>query len=284
MAWAKIRFYYRNILGQVGQVLTATSTAAGFSVNNLYNMKEVDSWKANDTTDPCYVTVDTNACALTVADYVAFIGHNLGTINAAVTLQWSTDASSWTDLFTAVALRNDKAFLREFTNPGSKRYWRLKITGHSAAPQISILAFGLKTELDYASSSFDPHAEDVEANINLTQGGCVAGVHTLYSERSMDLAFSDVSLSIGTQYFADGTYEAGDTTTITAIGSDTVSLWDKLRAWWDTSGLKNFFVRWEANNAPDDIYLMRPDVKFYNPLTNGGAYRDLTLHLKGRKE
>lgn len=280
--WAKPRFYYYNILGQAGQVLTATSAATGYSVDNLYNMLEVNAWKANATTDPCYITVDTNACVLTAADYVAFAGHNLGTINASVTLQWSTDASSWTDLFTAVMLRNDKAFLKEFTNPGSKRYWRLKITGHNAAPQIAVLAFGLKTEFDYVSSSLDPHAEEVMANVNLSYGGYVTGAHTLYSERGFSISFEDVSLNIGTQYLADGTYTAGGS--ITAIGSTTTTYYDKLKHWWANSGLKNFFLRWEANNSPDDIFLMRPDTKFNNPLKLGGAYRDITLNLAGRKE
>lgn len=280
--WAKVKFYYRNMLGQTNQVLTVTSSASGYPIENIYNMFEADSWKANDTTDPCYITVDTNLCVLSTADYVAFSGHNLGTVNASVTLQWSTDAASWTDLFTAVMLRNDKTFLKEFTSPGAKRYWRLKITGHDLAPQVSLLAFGLKTELDYATSSFDPHAENVQANVNLTQGGYVAGTHILYSERSMDLSFADVSLSVGTRYIGDGAYIGGGG--ITGQGADTVSVWEKLKAWWGESGLKNFFVCWESANSPDDIYLMRPNTSFNNPLKNGGAYRDLTIQLTGRKE
>jgi hypothetical protein len=47
--------------------------------------------------------------------------------------------------------------------------------------------------------------------------------------------------------------------------------------------MKQFYVAWETANNPDDIFLMRSDGDFNNPLTNGGAYRDITINLKGRK-
>jgi hypothetical protein len=62
------------------------------------------------------------------------------------------------------------------------------------------------------------------------------------------------------------------------------ALYEKVRQWWDTSGVKNFFVAWEVANNPGDVFLMRPDTKFSNPIKNGGAHRDISIALKGRKE
>jgi len=148
--------------------------------------------------------------------------------------------------------------LSDYAAPGavSKRHWRLKMTGHSNAPYMNICIWGSKTILDYATTSFDPYGESVQANINISNSGRVMGVHTKYTERSMSLAFR---------------------------GADTI-LYEKVRGWWEGSGLKNFFVAWERGNNPDDIFLMFPDKRFANPIKNGGFFRDINIKLKGRKE
>jgi len=130
------------------------------------------------------------------------------------------------------------------------------MTGHTSAPYMNICIWGSKTVLDYASASFDPYGESVHANVNISNSGRVMGVHTKYTERSMSLAFR---------------------------GADT-ALYEKVRGWWEVSGLKNFFVAWERGNNPDDIFLMFPNKRFVNPLKKGGLSRDINLKLKGRKE
>ena len=46
--WAKIKIFYagRSMLGAPGSVLTATSTASGYDVKEIYNMLETTMWKA----------------------------------------------------------------------------------------------------------------------------------------------------------------------------------------------------------------------------------------------
>ena len=164
-------------------------------------------------------------------------------------------SSTWTTAHSG-APAADTVYLKEFTATAAHRYWRLRITAASVPVYMTLCIWGQKTELDYATASFDPHEQNVKANVNLSQGGYVTGVHTQYAERSLSLQFED----------ADAT------------------LYSKVKTWWDTSGLKNFFVAWEIANNPNDVYLMRPDVKFSNPLTNGGLYRNITINLTGRKE
>ncbi len=136
------------------------------------------------------------------------------------------------------------------------RHWRLLLSGHNAPPEMSICIWGDKVELDYATASFDPHGEEVKAEVGVSYGGYVAGIHTRYAERQMTLRFND----------ADS------------------GLYGKVRNWWEDHGVKNLFVAWERKNNPTDVFLMRPDTSFKNPLTGGGAYRDITINLKGRKE
>ena len=190
------------------------------------------------------------------SDYLFVSGHNLNSIGALATLQYSSDNFS-ADINDAMTYSpiNDKTFAVEFTT-ASARYWRLKLSGMSAAPQIAICVWGEKIELDYASSSFDPYAERVTADIKKTLGGVIAGIHEKFSEREMSLRFDD----------ADST------------------LYYKIKALWDTQGLMNFGVAWETANNPEDVYLMRQPKRFKNPLVRGGIYRKITLNLTGRKE
>lgn len=282
-SWAKVKIYYDTLLGQKGAALTATTEASEDSrVDNVSGMTETTMWKAADLTDPHCITLDTGLGSVrSSADYIAIYGHNLGTASAEVTLQYSEDGVDYTDAFQAAAVRSDKAFLKEFTNPGAKRYWRLKITGHKVEPCISICAWGVATELDYASSSYDPNEEEAVAEVNLSYGGHVAGIHSRYTEKSMSLKFEDVDVR-PSGYFADGAYRADGS--ITAKGSDTVTLYEKVRRWWDISGMRNFFVGWETSGKPAEVFLMRPEGKFRNPLKGGGCYRDISIKLKGRKE
>jgi len=255
-SWAKIKFFWSTMLGSAGSTLTATSTASGYDVANIYNMLETNMWKSASAADQA-VHYDAGAGNAFSADYLVILGHNLGTIGASVLLQASATgafAGEQTDVVNE-AITADTVYLREFTSPGALRYWRLSLIGMSAAPYMTLCIWGDKTELDYASSSFDPNAEEVKAAVNLSQGGYVTGVHTRYTERSMRLRFND----------ADST------------------LYAKVKAWWDGSGLKNFFVAWENVNNQNDIFLMRPSATFNNPLVRGGAYRDITINLKGRK-
>jgi len=257
-AWAKIKFFWETMLGSVGSSLVATTTATGdYLAAYIYNMLETNMWKAANTTAPMYLTYDAGSGNTKTADYLAIIGHNLNTIGATITLQYSTNGSTWSDAFTGVAPSSDNVYLKEWTDPGAKRYWRLRIAGTlSAAPYLTLCIWGSKTELDYATAAFDPYEQEVKAAVGMSQGGYVTGVHAQYAERSLDLKFED----------ADST------------------LYNKVKTWWDTSGLKNFFVAWETANNPNDVYLMRPEAKFSNPLINGGLYRDITVGLKGRKE
>lgn len=260
--WAQPRIYYHAINNPAvspGSTLAATTTASGFSVANVYDMREGTWWKAANTTTPMYITLDTYATDVFDADYIAVCGHNLKTVGATIGLHYSTDnfASDIHDAFTPFAPSSDKAFVKEFTSPGAKRYWRLYLTGTlSAAPQIAIAVWGKKTTLDYATAAFDPYEEEVKAAVNLSQGGVMAGINIAYSERSLALRIDDAD----------------------------AALYAKVKGWWDVSGLKNCFVAWDYANNPADVWLMRPDMKFSNPFKGGGLYRDIAINLKGRKE
>lgn len=254
-AWNKIKFFWDNIFGISGGTLTATSTATGYDVANIHNGLEINGWKATSTTGQL-IKIDTYSVDTAADAIIIGAGHNLATIGAAVTLSKST-TGAWSGEQVTVATLTvvAGAILKEFAQTTS-RYWGLWIDGTpSAAAEIQTAMLCAKTELDYASTSFDPHGQTIQADVNITQGGYCSGIHTRYTEREMSLNFND----------ADS------------------ALYAKITAWRDGNGMKQFFVAWENANSPSDVFLMRPDGSFKNPLTNGGAYRDITINLKGRK-
>ncbi len=258
--WNHIRFYYQTMLGSPGSTLTATTTAAGdYSVNYLFNMMEINSWLAANTTSPCYITYDAGSGNSKTADYLALIGHNLFSAGATVSLQYSDDNTNWSNAFTAFAPTANTVCLKEFTQTSAHRYWRLAITGTlSSAPYLAVCIWGNMTDLDWATTDYDPYGQQEQANVNLSQGGYAAGIHLMYIERQITFNFDD----------ADST------------------LYGKIKAWRDAVGIGNFFVGWETANNPNDVWLLRrdPSQAFVNPLKTGGAYRNITLNLLGRKE
>lgn len=261
--WAKFKLFYATMLGSTGSSLVATSTEStgDYDVDYIYNMREVNSWKAEDSgiADPQYITYDAGGGNTEDADYLVILGHNLNTLGVTVTLQWSTDnfSSSVNDAFTGVAIGADTVYLKEFSSPGAKRYWRVKLEGHgSSAPYMAICIWGLKTELDWASAAFDPYSQSTKANVTMSQGGFNTGIHEKYTERSLSLQMSD--------------------------SDDT--LYQKVKTYWETHGINNVFVAWDTANNSGDVWLMRPSSKFSNPFNQTGVYRNISLRFTGRKE
>jgi hypothetical protein len=260
--WDKVKFFYDTMLDNTGSTLTATSTEStgDYDVAYLFNMLETNYWQAEDTAllDPQYITLDLGVGNTATADYLIILGHNLNTAGATVTLQSSVDLAftSPLDAFTGVVVSADTVFLKEFTQPTAQQYWRLKIAGHGATvPVMSLCIWGEKTELDYASTAFDPYQQEYKGNVNMSQGGKVTGIHTHYVERSLNISITD---------------------------ADSI-IYDKVKTWFE-AGWKQFFVAWETGNNADECWLVRTAPTMNNPLADNGVYRNITFDLKGRKE
>lgn len=135
----------------------------------------------------------------------------------------------------------------------TRRFWRVYFTGHAVAPDMAICIWGNKTELDYASSEFDPHEQEAQVTVNRAYGGAVAGIHTKYTDRRLSFTIADAD----------------------------ADLYAKIQAWRETHGMKQLFIAWETANSPADVWLVYPDPHFRHPLKLGGAYRDIILGFKG---
>ena len=230
---------------------------------NIHNGLEVNSWKATSTAAQ-RIDIDTFSADTSADSLLIGAGHNL--VGATISL-WKSTTGAWAGEQVAVVSGFVAAaglILKEFTQTTS-RYWALYVNGTIIViPEIQIAMLCNKTELDYASTSFDPHAQDVVSDINISAGGFVSGIFTRYTERSMQLSFIDVSTPDGWD-------------------ADATNVYYKLSAWYEGNGMKQFVVAWENANRPTDVFLMRWDGKRNNAMSKGGAFRDIDIKLKGRK-
>jgi hypothetical protein len=253
MSWAKPRIYYNTGIA----ALTVTPAApANYPVSNLIDGFDGTLWKAPDTTTQI-IKHDAGASLTHTYDFLSIVDHNFAEAKPDLTLEYSSDDVTYYNSLTlaaASALYANPMILQEFTQR-VYRYQKLTLANCLVAPVMSMCYWGAKKELDYVDVSFDPNAIEEKANVNVTETGYLSGVHMKYIERTMDLQWEDAE---------DALYQI-------------------LAGLVNTMDLRNFVVAWEPTSHSTEIYLMRRDGKFSNPLTQGGARRSIMLALKGRK-
>lgn len=133
------RIGYASLLLDIpGAVLAATSETDDEPASNLRNPATYLRWRA---TSSATQNLDIDAGSAVTVGYWAIASHNLGTVGATARLYYSDNAMSWTAAATGLAPADDRVQIDEVA-PTSHRYWRLAITGASAAPAIGVLYVG----------------------------------------------------------------------------------------------------------------------------------------------
>ena len=253
-----LRFYYDTMLGSSGSSFSATSTSstASFSIDNVYNFLEVNRWQAASSATQ-FLTYDAGVGNTKSADYLCIMGHNFNTAGASLSLQASTSgafAGEQTIVSSSIPAA-DTVHLAEFTDIGARRYWQLRILTPSTPVSAAVLVWGQKSTIAFIQPPFDPYADITIANESISQGGYVAGLHTKYQERQIDISLPNSSTSV----------------------------YNEVKTWHDTHGYKNFFMAWDSTSNSGDVYLVRPSKSFRNPI-NVDKFRNINLSLTGRKE
>lgn len=234
---------------------TATSTAVGYDVLNLRDLRPYTWWKATSTATQ-YIT--TPLAGAKTANCLAIYGHNLGTIGATVSVECSSD-NFQTDVTVALAgfvPMNDKAILKTFTQL-SKQDWRLKITGASAAAQMAILCIGDKLQFErFVTGNFDPNEEEIKGRSLKDDDGQLLGA---------DIDHIKVAVSVSWKYLTPSWVK------------------NSFRPAWDSHirRLKPFFFAWDPGDHPDEVYFVRVPDGHRLRMPYDPVRRSLTLDLHG---
>ena len=259
MQGSKLKFFWQNMLGSTGSALTAptTNSTGDYSIDYVHNFLEVNMWKERSTAISTARTIvfDAGVGNAYPADYFAIYGHNLNASTLALDASSDNFAASTVSVVAPFAVGTTGAILSEFTSPGSYRYWRFTFSRSTVTESfISILSLGTKTELNYIQAPFDPYGQEIMANVNLSQGGYVTGIHTKYTERQLSINLNNQSTAVYTS----------------------------VKTWFETHGAKNFIAAWDSTGSSADVWLVRPNLSFKNPI-NADHFRDIQIELTGRK-
>ncbi|KKM02210.1 hypothetical protein LCGC14_1786700 [marine sediment metagenome] len=248
---------------------SSIAAASGFPVANLNDDRIFTVFKptTNATLD---IKTDAGAGNTSDVDYFGMVGHDLFTQGATITFARSTDDISYTTIFTTV-VGDDKIVLRGFDKE-TFRFFRLRITGSTAAGSIGQLQWGTKVEVPFGIEvGFDPLDEVVRMRHTRSQSGNILGSVATFSERR-----ASISLRLMPNTFVNGT----------TVG--------QFREFWDNHASvgKPFFWQWNAEEPVvdfekdaffavivNDAALGRPIV---TPLASGE--RDISFDIVGLKE
>lgn len=237
---------------------TATDTASGFNVLYLRDLKTFTAWKAASSGTK-YITV--NCGSSKGANSIAIVKHNLGTAGASVSVESSTNGSTWTERLASFVPSNDKALFKVFTGV-SAQYWRIKVVTASVAAQIADLMLGTRIEMPQPPDApYTPAVLGMEAEVTRSRTGQILGTVVWFKPWQIRARWSNL-----TRAFVDGTY----------------------RVFWEeyASEMKPFFFAWNLDVFPADVRFgtLDPESSFSSPTSKLSSYDAVELNMIGVKE
>lgn len=241
-------FFYDNLLND--GVPVASSTATGFDVLNLGDLRPYSFWKP--TTLPATVTIDCGVAR--VADFAAVYRHDLNACDCIIEIRGSEDNFSSSDeLLARLEPQSDDPFVLPF-DAATYRYWRISIDGVDE-PTLAIVLIGEALRLPRRQVlGFDPVARSARTMTNQSAGGYPLGKVTAFEEWRQKVALDVVQW---------------------AWLRDT---W--LPAWREHLRDEPFLYAWDSTDHPTELYLVTSSGEFAAP-TLGGDKCSFEVEISG---
>lgn len=255
MAFEKPCILYDNRLND--GFVSANYTGAGNGAN-LKDLRTYTYWEGSGVSVH-YVTV--NCGSPIAANGLGIIGHNFASIGAVISVECSSDnfAADITVALVGFVPASDKALFKKFTSQ-TKRYWRLKMSGMSAAPRMAVLMIGTLLEFPaYLHGGFDPAPEQINSRSKRSKTGNFLGSVVDYQLISISAKWDRLSDDWGR---------------------------DSFRPAWDAhlSQLKPFFWAFAPGTYPNDVYFVKVLDNFTLKMPYDSVRRSLILQMEGVKE
>jgi len=220
---------YDNLFEDSTLAATDTDSDTQYDVLNILDWKTYTYWKAASSGTK-YLTADYGSNY--TPDSLFIFGHNLSSMGATVSLEYSSDNFS-ADVHEAVAgfaPSNDKAIAKVFTGVAA-RYWRIKLSGCTGAPYIAIAVVGARLTMEkYCEGNFDPNPMKIRAEGSKSAGGNPLASVIEYYEVNIRPTFKRLTPSWVTNTFR-------------TVWINHIAL------------LKPFAWVWDITNHPTEIYL-----------------------------
>lgn len=169
------------------------------------------------------------SAAVELDTFVLDKGFTLEGGSATIYFQHSANGTDWTTVVTISGLSNNLIYWRTFIAV-SRQYWRIRITGLSAKPQIFNLWAGKRIELTFGPyGEFDPYQEEKIGEMVAGAGGSSQWVFR-FKRRVLQAEFANLT---------DAKY-------------------DLLALWWTQAGAEGknwWWLTYPTSEATDPLYL-----------------------------
>ncbi len=155
-------------------VLSNIAAETGFPLDNLSDDREFTTFKPS-TSATLEIRTDAGVGNTVDVDYFMAIGHDFNTQGASLVFASSPDDAVYTTIFSSTP-GDDRVVVRTFTKV-TRRFFRLTISGQSAAPSIGQLNWGVRVEPPFFAlpSDFDPLMETARFRSGRSQSGNILG-------------------------------------------------------------------------------------------------------------
>ena len=231
---------YDNLADDTGAILTASSTAAGYDVNNVKDRKLFTSWKSTGGATE-WIKIDMGAASTRYVDSFAISAHNLKSAgNITIAVGYSDDDVTYSDIYPAATpyhmVRNQTMVWDQITwssSTNGHRYWRMQFTDCTSAIQIGAICVGRALVFpDYMQDGFDPDSFSLVNRNHRARGGQLVGAITEYVSQHIEL-------KIGPDLYGANWYDV-----VGAPSWDDFirNHWSKAKPFWFRSGLESTSV------------------------------------------
>ena len=116
--------------------VVASSQAAGFEAADAVNIFTNEYWQPNvlPATWTCTPATGTDS------DYIGIAAHTLGSNGCTVGIEYTTDGTTWTELFSFAPEDNQAIML--IYEPVTAMAWRLTVSGGTGIPRLGVIYIG----------------------------------------------------------------------------------------------------------------------------------------------
>ena len=232
-----------------GATLGGTATLAGGDAFNATNGTTADFWLPNVTGTEAIFQVDFGTD--TAITFAAIASHNLATLGASAIIESSPDAATWSTAGASTTPTDNQAIAWRFQTV-SERYFRLRVTGLTAADPLAVGVAFFGNETVIPTRIYSGFAPPITANIvdlasNVSVGGNLMGSSIVSRGSKREMAF---------QYVAPAFIRATLKPFIAAFNEG-----------------QGFFTAWRPAKYPEDISYAWRDGSVIEP--NNAGPRDL---------
>lgn len=159
--------------------VTADQEQAAYPITNALNGVTYLQWRANNNDEQnIFVTLP----EAQTADYIGVYGHNWGSLNTTVHLEYSLNGTTWLPAITpTIPDANDRVFFREF-EPITADAWRIRLVPTGVPlddpPEASVIYLGQLLTIPrriYVGHTPIPYGRDINVGVGQSTNGQFLG-------------------------------------------------------------------------------------------------------------